>query len=117
MQTSRGRGNRAGCVRKNSLISGQVFVVARPLDVGRQRHGTPGKRIELFIRCNDAFAVGRNLINAQCDLVDPCCRADPHFPAWLDQAFPALWAKPFEEQEFNRAIIGEPARWKNPCVV
>ena len=117
MQTSRRRGNRAGRARKNSLISGQVFVIARPLDVGRQRHGTPGIRIELFIRCNDAFAIDRNLINAQYDIGDSRCRAYPHFSAWLDQTFPTLWTEPFEEQKFNRAIIGKPARWKNTRVV
>ena len=102
---------------KNSLVARRVFLIAGSGDIRRQRHGTAGIKIDIFLQCDNALAIGCNFLNPQSNIVDLCRRANAHFASRLDQAFPAFGAEALEKQKFNRAVIGESSRWKNARVV
>src|SRR6266581_3433313 len=89
MKTSRGRGNRASRMTKNSLVARRVFLIAGSGDIRRQRHGTAGIKIDTFLQCDNALAIGCNFLNPQSNIVDLRRRANAHFASRLDQAFPA----------------------------
>ena len=117
MKTGRGRGDGAGRITKNGLITGRVLFIARAGDIRRQRHGAAGIKIDIFVQGNDALAGICDLLNPQSNVVDLSRRANPHFASRLDQTLPTLLAKAFDKQKFDRAVIRQSARWKNARVV
>ena len=117
MKTGRGSGNRARRMSKNSLVARRIPFIAVPGDIRRQRHGTAGIKIDIFVQCHDALAIGCDLLNPQSDLGDLCCCANTHFASRPHQTLPMFRAEPFEKQKFNRAVVRESARWKHPRVV
>jgi hypothetical protein len=63
-------------------------------------------------------AIHRVTPRDECDrAVDPSRCADPHLSARLHQATPLAAPEFLEEQQFDRAVIGEAARGEHPRVV
>src|ERR1700686_1563097 len=117
MQTSGRRGNRAGRVRKNRLITRLILHVTLASDVRRQRHGTSGIQIDIFIQGHDPLALWQDFFNA-CDyMVDSGCGAHAKFSTGSNQTFPASASETLDKQEFDRTIIGEFSRWDYTRVV
>ena len=110
MEPGRRRSHRAARTSKNRLVSRHVVVIARPVDVWRQRHGAAGIRIKILIECDDALAIGHDFLYTQNGAVDLGRCADAHFPPRLNQAFPTCGSEPFQKQKFNRAIVRESSR-------
>src|SRR5437762_11517811 len=117
MKSGGGRGDGAGRITKNALITGIVLFIARAGDIRRQRHGAAGIKIDIFVQGNDSLAAICDLLNSQSDVVDLYRRANPHFASRLDQTLPTLLADALKKQKFDRAVIRQPARWKNAGVV
>ena len=117
MKPGRGRGNRARRMRKNSLITCRVLLIARPPYIRRQRHGTAGIKIDTFIQGHDALTTRRDLFHPQSDIFDLCCCANTHFASRPHQTLPMFRAEPFEKQKFNPAVVREPTCWKYARVV
>ena len=62
MQSGGRRGDRARRIRKNSLIARLILRVARAPDVRRQRHGTAGIKIDIFIQRDNALAIRQSFL-------------------------------------------------------
>ena len=117
MQTGGGRGDRARRLRKNRLIPRFILRVTLASDVRRQRHGTSGIKIDIFIQGNDPLAIRQDFFNARGYIVDLGCGAHAKFSTWSDQTFPARASETLDKQEFDRAIIGKFSRWNYARVV
>ena len=117
MQTGGGRGDRARRVRKNRLITRLILRVTLASDVRRQRHGTSGIKIGIFIQGHNPLALRQDFFNAHDDMVDPGCGADAKFSTGFGQTFPARASETLDKQKLDRAIIGKFSRWNYACVV
>src|ERR1700676_3727462 len=91
------RGDRAGRVREDSLITRIVFGIALTTEVWRQRHGTTRVKIDIFIERDDALAFTKHLFDARSHAVDFKRRADPHFAPGFGQTLPTQRAESFDE--------------------
>src|SRR6478752_10052009 len=107
MQTSRRRSHSPGLTSKNRLVTRRVRFIARPIDIRRQRHGTTGINIKVFVERDDPLAIWSDFLDPQTPIIDHCRRADAHFTARRNHALPARWPETLEEQKFHRAVIGE----------
>src|SRR5215469_5556345 len=111
------RGDGASLLRENSLIARSVILIGWAADIRRQRHGTAGIKIDIFVQRDNALTLRCDRFDPQGDIVDLCRCANAHFPSRFDQTFPTRRTEAFEKQKLNHSIVRESPSWKNTRVV
>src|SRR5439155_24908798 len=113
MQTSRRRTYGAGLTSKNGLVTGRVRLIAGPIDIRWQRHGSTGVNIDLFVERHDALAVCGDFLDVQTHTIDRYDCANAHLAARVNHALPTRSPETFEKQKFDCSVTGKSPRCQN----
>src|SRR5688572_24145577 len=105
MEPGRWRGDSAGRLREDRLVTLEVARITRPSDIGRKWDRPSLKEVFFPVERDHALALRADFFDAGRRTVNCRPGANPHLASRFDQALPTRRTESFEEQEFNLAVV------------